>query len=678
MKTVLGALVLLTVSASLSAKTITVDISGARSGAVTVSNNDGTLQVAWVDGSQHKWQMTFALDTARPVIAGVTADGKPVLDAARPVYRCSTGKRTGGWDQFFDHPPLSAEGIREFRAQFSPTNATVKTVGDRVEVSFDGMSCGSFSGVLKYVFYPGSALVQQLAVMSTHEPDTAYIYDAGIEMRAQADERVGGRMGSAISYYDTRGELKQITPVYASERQPVEVKYRALAANMGTGSIVAFPAPHRYFFARDYTTNMGFAWYTSWRGQVSLGIRQLPDDNSPYYPWMNAPPGTQQEMGMFLQFGTGSSQDTLKEVLAYTHGDRFPHVGGYITFAPHWHEAYTVQAVANGLQWQPPFKEVMQSIGLDSAMIMDFHGDGHPQALTDVRLKELKSYYEACRAQSNKNFLLIPAEEADIILGGHWALVFPHPVYWYMDRKAGEPLKTTEPGYGTVWRVGTGADILAMVKAEDGWMYETHPRTKGSTGFPDKILGEAFFKDARYFGVGWKQMPSDLSSPRLGERGFKTVDDLNNLGMHKRMIGEVDVFQLDTTHELYAHMNVNYLKLDALPDFDHYGRVMDAAANGEGFISTGEILLPKVTISGAGGDVVRVHAQVAWTFPLQMAEVVWGDGKETHHEIIALDSTRGFGSNEFDWRATAPRWTWARVAVWDIAGDGAFTNPTWR
>jgi hypothetical protein len=678
MKTILGALVLLTTSTSLSAKTIPADISGVRFGPVTVSKDDGTLQVAWVDGAEHRWKMIFALDTAKPVIAGVTADGRPVLETARPVYRCSTGKRTGGWDQFFDHPPLSAEGIREFRAQFTPTTATAKTVGDRVEVSFDGMSCGSFAGVLKYVFYPGSALVQQVAVMSTREPDTAYIYDAGIEMRAQADERVGGRMGSAISYYDTRGELKQITPVYASERQPVQVKYRALATKMGTGSIVAFPAPHRYFFARDYTTNMGFAWYTSWRGQVSLGIRQLPDDNSPYYPWMNAPPGTQQEMGMFLQFGTVSSQDTLKEVLAYTHGDRFPHVDGYITFAPHWHEAYTVQAVANGLQWQPPFKEVMQSIGLDASMIMDFHGDGHPQALTDVRLKELKNYYEACRAQSNKNFLLIPAEEADLILGGHWALVFPHPVYWYMDRKAGEPLKTTEPGYGTVWRVATGADILTMVKAEDGWMYETHPRTKGSTGFPDKILGEAFFKDARYFGVGWKQMPSDLSSPRLGERGFKTVDDLNNLGLHKRMIGEVDVFQLDTTHELYAHMNVNYLKLDALPDFEHYGRVMDAAANGDGFISTGEILLPKVTISNAGGDVVSVHAQVAWTFPLQMAEVVWGDGKETHHEIIALDSTRGFGSNEFEWRATTPRWTWVRVAVWDIAGDGAFTNPTWR
>ena len=678
MRLVLYPLVLLIASVNLQAKTISVDTSGVKTGPVSVTTQDSALQVSWEDGAHHHWQANFSLDTAKPVIAGVSVDARAVLEGARPVYRCSTGKRTGGWDQFFDHPPLVAEGTRDFRAEFKPATAIVKTVGDRVEVAFDGMSCGIFAGVLKYVFYPGSALVQQVAVMSTQEPDTAYIYDAGIEMRAQADERVGGRMGSAISYYDTQGELKRMTPVYASERHAVEVKYRALAATMGTGSVVVFPAPHRYFFARDYTTNMGFAWYTSWRGQVELGIRQLPDDNSPYYPWMNAPPGTEQEMGMFLLLGAGTSEDALKQVLPYTHGDRFPHLDGYVTFAPHWHEAYTVQAVENGMQWQPPFKEVMRSIGLDSAMIMDFHGDGHPQALTEIRLKELKSYYEACRAQSNRDFLLIPAEEADVILGGHWAVVFPHPVYWYMDRKTGEPLKTTEPGYGTVWRVGTGTDILTMVKAENGWMYETHPRTKGSTGYPDKILGEEFFKNERYFGVGWKQMPSDLSSPRLGERGFKTVDDLNNLGLHKRMMGEVDVFQLDMTHELYAHMNVNYLKLGSLPSFDHYDALLDAAAKGDGFISTGEIMLPKVTISGIGDGGLKVNADVGWTFPLQMAEVVWGDGRETHHEIIPLDSTRGFGTKSFTWEVKAPQWTWARVAVWDIAADGAFTNPTWR
>ena len=81
-----------------------------------------------------------------------------------------------------------------------------------------------------------------------------------------------------------------------------------------------------------------------------------------------------------------------------------------------------------------------------------------------------------------------------------------------------------------------------MVKAEGGFAYETHPRTKGSTGYPDKILNTPYFRDSSYMGTGWKAMPSDLSSPRLGERAFKTLDDVNNLGLHKHMIGEVDVF----------------------------------------------------------------------------------------------------------------------------------------
>ena len=36
------------------------------------------------------------------------------------------------------------------------------------------------------------------------------------------------------------------------------------------------------------------------------------------------------------------------------------------------------------------------------------------------------------------------------------------------------------------------------------------------------------------------------------------------------MLGEVDVFKLDQTHELYGHMNVNYIRLerDELPRFE--------------------------------------------------------------------------------------------------------------
>jgi hypothetical protein len=67
-----------------------------------------------------------------------------------------------------------------------------------------------------------------------------------------------------------------------------------------------------------------------------------------------------------------------------------------------------------------------------------------------------------------------------------------------------------------------------------------------------------------------------------------------------------------------------------------------------------------------------------WTFPLRFAEIVWGDGQTTHREVIELAETREFGSKTFEWRAKANGWKWVRVAVWDVAANGAFVNPFWR
>jgi hypothetical protein len=209
-------------------------------------------------------------------------------------------------------------------------------------------------------------------------------------------------------------------------------------------------------------------------------------------------------------------------------------------------------------------------------------------------------------------------------------------------------------------------------------MYQTHPRTKGSTGFPDKILAEDYFRDPSYLGVGWKAMPSDLSSPRLGDRVLDLADELNNQGLHKKMLGEVDVFQVDHTHDLYPHMNINYVKLDRLPSFERWGDALAPLARGEFFTTTGEVLLPDVNLASSSATEIVAKASVQWTFPLRFAEIVWGDGQTTHREVIELADTREFGGKTFEWRAKAAGWTWARVAVWDVAGNGAFVNPVWR
>jgi hypothetical protein len=50
--------------------------------------------------------------------------------------------------------------------------------------------------------------------------------------------------------------------------------------------------------------------------------------------------------------------------------------------------------------------------------------------------------------------------------------------------------------------------------------------------------------------------------------------------------------------------------------------------------------------------------------------------KNIHHQSVDLQSTLAFDDHGYSWTFEAPSWNMgARFAVWDIAGDGAFTNP---
>ncbi len=143
------------------------------------------------------------------------------------------------------------------------------------------------------------------------------------------------------------------------------------------------------------------------------------------------------------------------------------------------------------------------------------------------------------------------------------------------------------------------------------------------------------------------------------------------------MIGEVDVFQTSTEDELYAHLNINYLRLPSLPSSDHYDRLLEALEKGDGFISTGEIMLSSFQMIPNGSHGVRVQTEIKSTFPLRFAELVWGDGNATQRKILDLQSTPSFDDHTYTWIVDTPGCKWARFAVWDVAGNGAFTNPTW-
>ena len=57
-------------------------------------------------------------------------------------------------------------------------------------------------------------------------------------------------------------------------------------------------------------------------------------------------------------------------------------------------------------------------------------------------------------------------------------------------------------------------------------------------------------------------------------------------------------------------------------------------------MTTGEVLLPEASITEGAGDRILVRARIQHTFPLETAEIVWGDGAETFRKIVPLNETR--------------------------------------
>ena len=161
-------------------------------------------------------------------------------------------------------------------------------------------------------------------------------------------------------------------------------------------------------------------------------------------------------------------------------------------------------------------------------------------------------------------------------------------------------------------------------------------------------------------------MPADLSHDRLGRRVLDLLDDMANWGNRKYVLGEVDVFKLDHTHELYGHMNINYVRLDRAPSHDEgWKSVLDSLRNGRFFVTTGEVLIPEFSVDGKGsgstielpsrGGHAEVHALLRWTFPLRFAELISGDGVRVHRQRIELSDTEPFGGKGAEARGRPDR-----------------------
>src|SRR4051812_19911510 len=187
---------------------------------------------------------------------------------------------------------------------------------------------------------------------------------------------------------------------------------------------------------------------------------------------------------------------------------------------------------AGSLDAEIPDLQALKALGLNIVSQIDSVGTGGGgRGSPPGALAITAASVEGARRHSDRDFVVMPNQEFyNSPLGGHTDLLFSHPVYWTQGREAGQPLSEPQAAYGSVYHIGSADDLMQMIAREDAIVSMPHPRTKGSTGFPDAVKDTPAFRDARYLGVGFRWgMGLDLSERRLCEyRCLPLLDEMSN------------------------------------------------------------------------------------------------------------------------------------------------------
>ena len=327
----------------------------------------------------------------------------------------------------------------------------------------------------------------------------------------------------------------------------------------------------------------------------------------------------------------------------------------------------------------PTWVPVFRGLGINIVYLGDFHDDSDINDPGPKRFLEQKDYFAAASKLSDKGFLVIPAEEANVFLGGHWYMMLPKPVYFShaVPRPADQSFEENDRTYGHVYHLGSVADVEKLLEKENGIIWTAHPRTKSSTLYPDEYKDQPFFLSDRLIGESWESLPVDLSEKRLCPiRCFGTNDDMSNWAPKpKFMLAEGDTYMKVPGDDTYPSFAINYIKLDKIPAYnDGWQPVVDAVRAGNFYGTTGEILFHKWGVEGSGAKSVYT-ASIEYTFPLEFAELVWSDGSKVDRKIINLTDTEPFRTRTFRIPFDATGKKWVRFDVWDSAGDGAWLQP---
>jgi hypothetical protein len=657
------------------------------------------------------------------------------LDLSPPAGRAGNPPPAEG---VADQPglPRKPDEIRRASAAYRVTGCEVKTNGARLEISFPGVQLGVFAGRLQYSVFKGSDLIQQEILATTNEPWVAYKYHAGLKGLSTAN-------GARIVWRDTANNWQDYRFGGAKNDDEMVLKTTsrlAIAERGAAGSIAVFPPPHNFFWAREVAINLGYNWYRKDSdASFAFGIRQADHEDESEgqanFSLYSARPGSLQRMTVFLYPTSDSAQAAYESALAFTHGDHYKSVAGYQVMNHHYHMDLGQRLGAAGsLDADIPDLVALKALGINIVSQIDSVGgsenapegavypggrpvtarsnaaaaapaaagggrgaagggrgagpgangaaDGGGRGRGGNALQIRYNSIEGARRHSDTNFLVMPDQEYyGSPLGGHTDLLFSHPVYWTEGRAAGQPLADNDPKYGKVYHISSANDLMEMARREDVLITMPHPRTKGSTGYPDSIKDLPFFSDPHYQGIGFRWgMGLDRSEVRLCEyRCQPLLDDMNNWVADKPVPPKYILSISEVRHqqpgdEIYSSSPVTYVKLAALPRPEDPSPVVQALMRGDSFVTSGEVLIPSYTVRGTAGQRTIV-ADVEWTFPLNFVEVIWGDGTKSDRQVISTTDLPAMGSHHFEIPFNAAGKKWVRFAAWDSAGNGAMVQP---
>lgn len=499
---------------------------------IEVSQQDELIRVSWPVQDRGIGVVTFDLSDGLPLIHSMAISSaensspRVIAEALDPIYLLRVGKRDlakrDGWTIFFDR--MQEKPHELYKAVIERNYARATSRGNRATVVFGDVTAGPFTGELQWTFFSGSPFVLQEMVLSTSNNAVAYLYDTGLICRNSSPKQ--------MVWQNTEGNIqtRRVSEIQRSENIPVHG--RAVCAEYDDGCIALFPPPHRYFYPLDFSDNQKNIWvgpgYAEQQIPFGLGIRHNPRGDNRFVPWFNAPPDTQQSLGVFLQLCEQSPEFCLAEVAALTRDDEFKPLPGYKVFSSHFHVEHTQEVLGaqkslsrvdregadrintpSGDTYQipqtlesPGFVRVLRGMGINAVHLAEFHFGHTPRMNTAERMRHLDVLHAECRRLSSEDFLLLPGEEPNVHFGGHWISFFPQPVHWVLNRPKGTSLVSEHPKYGKVYHVGSKADVLQLLKAERGLAWTAHPRIKGSTGFPDNYRQQLFFASDRFLGGG--------------------------------------------------------------------------------------------------------------------------------------------------------------------------------